>query len=196
MVLCGDLNSHPLSGAVHLLLEGKIGPDHFEAWRHLDHYSWDCGGESFLLEHGYIGNDKDDDSDPAYVDESFEDASEDLFEDPVQTESPNQPNSLLNLHFPPTFPKLISGYAQMPEFTNLSVDFAETLDYILVSEEGSSVESESERTSSLSLKPVRAAPIPTVQEVQEEYGAMPNEFMPSDHVSLVCDLEWTINTKS
>ena len=35
----------------------------------------------------------------------------------------------------------------------------------------------------------RVGRTPTREDV-EKYVAMPNECMPSDHVSLVCDLKW------
>ena len=35
----------------------------------------------------------------------------------------------------------------------------------------------------------QSAPFPTEEDVTK-YVAMPNEFMPSDHVAIACDLEW------
>jgi mRNA deadenylase 3'-5' endonuclease subunit Ccr4 len=69
----------------------------------------------------------------------------------------------------------------MPEFTNFAVDFEETLDYILASK--------SSEAEPCGLAPKDSAPTPTA-EMLKTYVAMPNEFMPSDHVSLVCDFKW------
>lgn len=71
-----------------------------------------------------------------------------------------------------------------PSPANFAVDFVETLDYVLASET-----SKNER---YGFKPRKAAPMPNADEI-ERYIAMPNEFMPSDHVSVVCDLEWATN---
>lgn len=182
MILCGDLNSNPLSGAVQLLLQGRLGPDNSETWKHVDEYTWDMGGEEYLLEHGYLSNSLEDNGeDPIYINESFEDASEG---ESVSLEkgasTADQPVGL-DLRFPSTFPRLISAYPQLPAFTNYSIDFAETFDYMLASEPSP--------TEKFGLYPIDTAPMPTKKDMLR-YGAMPNEFMPSDHVSLVSDLAW------
>jgi len=176
LILCGDFNSSPLSGALTLMLQKRVGPDNYDVWKHLRDYQWGMGGEEFLLEHGYIGNEADSGV-PLYEDEAFEDALESLADGDSDSSTPPLPQ----LRLPPNFPKLVSAYPVIPEFTNYAVDFSETLDYILVS-----VPSPTER---IGLLPVRAAPIPSAATVKA-YEAMPNESMPSDHVSLVCDLEW------
>ena len=173
IVLCGDLNSSPLSGAVQLLLQGQLDPDHSGTWKYLNEYTWDMGGEEYLLEHGYIGPSLVSD-DPIYVNESFEDASE------GESEASKTPAGL-HLCFPPSFPRLISGYPRIPAFTNYSVGFAETFDYIFVSEPSATAE--------FGFHPIESAPVPTGEDM-DKYGPMPNECMPSDHVSLVCDLAW------
>jgi mRNA deadenylase 3'-5' endonuclease subunit Ccr4 len=50
VILCGDLNSHPLSGTIKLLLERSVNEDHFETWKHLYDYRWAMGDQDFLLE--------------------------------------------------------------------------------------------------------------------------------------------------
>jgi mRNA deadenylase 3'-5' endonuclease subunit Ccr4 len=174
LLLCGDFNSGPLSGAVHLLLERRVGPEHRETWKHLRDYEWEMGDQDFLLEHGYIGNDVDTVT-PIFEEEAFEDARQCL--DPEDDEL----EELKLIRLPPSFPTLVSGYPEIPEFTNFAVDFKETLDYILASKP-----SEKELYG-LTLKD--AAPTPT-SNMMKTYSAMPNEFMPSDHVSLVCDFKW------
>eukprot|EP00591_Stephanopyxis_turris_P016083 CAMPEP_0195536940 /NCGR_PEP_ID=MMETSP0794_2-20130614/46978_1 /TAXON_ID=515487 /ORGANISM="Stephanopyxis turris, Strain CCMP 815" /LENGTH=808 /DNA_ID=CAMNT_0040670507 /DNA_START=406 /DNA_END=2832 /DNA_ORIENTATION=+ len=186
LVLCGDLNSNPMSGALHLLLQRRLGPDHFETWKHLHDYSWEMGYYEFMLEHGYVGNEGG--VEPQYLEEQFENAIEYLDEGNDKTSDNNQQDGTTNIISPPplvlpqSFPNLISGYRDMPKFTNYAIDFAETLDYVLASEP-------SEREP-FGFRPKRWAPMPSEEEVTR-YVAMPNEFMPSDHVSLVCDLEWT-----
>jgi mRNA deadenylase 3'-5' endonuclease subunit Ccr4 len=69
----------------------------------------------------------------------------------------------------------------MPEFTNYAIDFAETLDYVLASSPSYGEE--------FGFDVVSSAPVPTKLEMKE-YGAMPNENMPSDHASIACDLTW------
>jgi 2',5'-phosphodiesterase len=179
LFLCGDFNSGPSSGAVHLLLERKVGPDHRGTWKHLHEYAWDMGDEKFLLEHEYIGNDKDSSGDPLYIDEAFEDAVQclDAIND-VEVSTLTHPSQI---RLPAMFPLLRSGYAKIPAFTNYAVDFSDTLDYILASE--------SSNEELYGLAPKCSALMPTT-EMMTSYGAMPNEFMPSDHVSLVCDLAW------
>ena len=173
-VLCGDLNSDPLSGALRLLVNREVESDHFETWKSLDTYSWDKGDHEYMLMQGYVGNEVDADSEPAYVEEAFEDA-QDHFE--PETRGLNSPPTI---RLPDCFPNLVSGYSEMPEFTNYAVDFSETLDYVFAS--GPTKEQSG-------FVAVAEAPCPSSPDMQP-YGAMPNESMPSDHISLVCDLEW------
>jgi mRNA deadenylase 3'-5' endonuclease subunit Ccr4 len=179
LLLCGDLNSGPLSGALHLLLERKVGPEHRETWKHFRDYEWEMGDQDFLLEHGYIGNDVDVGA-PLYEDESFEDARQwlDPDDDGLDDLKLSQPPQI---RLPLSFPTLVSGYPEIPEFTNFAVDFKETLDYILASKPS--------ETELYGLTPKDAAPTPTA-DIMKTYVAMPNEFMPSDHLSLVCDFQW------
>ncbi|KAL3807569.1 hypothetical protein ACHAXA_000694 [Cyclostephanos tholiformis] len=80
----------------------------------------------------------------------------------------------INLEFPPSFPKLLSGYPTPPDFTHYIEAFSGTLDYILV-------------TNNFEVEKTGATP---TRDLVKKFIAMPNEFMPSDHVSLVCDLKW------
>jgi hypothetical protein len=81
----------------------------------------------------------------------------------------------IDLEFPHTFPKFSSGYHTPPDFTHYIDGFVCTLDYILM-------------TNNFVVE--RTGATPTRDDVKEKYIAMPNECMPSDHVSLVCDLRW------
>ena len=182
LVFCGDLNSDPLSGAVQLLFTRSVLPHH-DTWKHLHDYRWEMGDSSWMLEHGLIGNECDPEEDPLYAEETFEEAHEESLADESVAEAFHPPPIVL----PASFPNLVSGCPDMPEFTNYAVDFVETLDYVLASET-----SEHER---YGFRPKKAAPMPNAEEISR-YVAMPNEFMPSDHVSVVCDLEWTTNETS
>ena len=184
LVFCGDLNSDPLSGAVQLLFTRSVLPHH-DTWKHLHDYRWEMGDSSWMLEHGFIGNECDPEEDPLYVEETFKEAHED--EESLADESVAEPFHPPPIVLPASFPNLVSGCPDMPEFTNFAVDFVETLDYVLASET-----SEHER---YGFRPKKSAPMPNAEAISR-YVAMPNEFMPSDHVSVVCDLEWTTNETS
>jgi hypothetical protein len=174
LVLCGDLNSDPLSGSLKLLLNRELEPDHFETWKNLYEYSWEKGEDEFLLEHGFVGNSVGDF--PVYVHESFCDAcQEEIGEDSAE----NSP--IPRMRLPSSFPHLMSGYKQMPQFTNYAIDFSATLDYILASKPSND--------GNVGFEVVSSAPTPTKQEIKK-YAGMPNENMPSDHVSIACDLKW------
>jgi len=194
IVLCGDLNSHPLSGAVSLLLQRRIGPEH-ETWKHLNDYQWNMGDQEFLLEHGYIGNDVP--CVPIYEDEEFVDALETLDNLDGDHDRDEGDGAVVppEIELPPGFPNLFSGYSEIPEYTNYAVDFAETLDYILASQPSSSADKNDCNDvvcveEKYGFAPLRSAPIMPSYELRAKYLAMPNAFMPSDHISLVCDLEW------
>jgi 2',5'-phosphodiesterase len=77
------------------------------------------------------------------------------------------------LHLPASFPDLGSAIQPTPDFTHFIVGFQGTLDHILISR---------------GLKYVRSAPMPTIDDVTAN-TAMPCENIPSDHVSLVCDVD-------
>ena len=82
----------------------------------------------------------------------------------------------IHLELPPSFPKLLSGYQNaLPDFTHFIESFVCTLDYILVTENFAC--------------DMKVAPTMLMDDVKR-YVAMPNEVMPSDHISLACDLAW------
>jgi len=145
-ILCGDLNSDPMSGAVELLLKRELLPENNETWKNLNEYRWEMGEDEHALP-----------------------------DDGWSRKGTVQPPSIV---LPRSFPNITSGCPEMPRFTNYAVDFAETLDYIFVSE--------CSDQEPFGFKPSKAAPMPKAEEI----SPMPNEFMPSDHISLVCDLEY------
>ncbi len=156
LVLCGDLNSDPLSGAMQLLFHRKI-PKHHDCWNHLDDYSWEINNET---------------------NENIIDKV-DFNLSPTKTPSFRRPSFAL----PKCFPNLLSGYSKIPKFTNYVSGFVETLDYIFVSEVSD--------TDRLGFQPISSAPMPSEDDVKP-YIAMPNEAMPSDHVSVICDIQWKV----
>ena len=176
-LLCGDLNSDPLSGAAQLLFTRTLRPDHHDCWKHLHEYTWDCSENDYMAEHGYIGNEVGS-TDLICEEEAFDDA----LEQDTKKESKNSIPMPPLISLPKSFPDLISGCLEMPKFTNYAVDFVDTLDYVLASAPSE------EYPFGFSQK--ASAPMPDVDDVTK-FVAMPNECMPSDHVSVVCDLEWS-----
>mmetsp|Transcript_11160 Transcript_11160/g.20892 ORF Transcript_11160/g.20892 Transcript_11160/m.20892 type:complete len:865 (-) Transcript_11160:2888-5482(-) len=177
LILCGDFNSDPLSGASQLLFSRSVEPDHHDCWKHLNEYQWDMGNNSYMLEHQYIGNSAGS-SDFKYEYEEFQNAVED-----IKTPLPSAPA----LALPESFPQLVSGCEEMPAFTNYAVDFVDTLDYVLASKVS--------EHDIYGFVPIRSAMMPTFEEIKR-FVAMPNEFMPSDHVSIVADFQWIKFDKS
>lgn len=175
-ILCGDLNSDPLSGATQLLFSRSIDPTHRECWKNLHKYKWEHGNDAYLLKHQYIGNEVNC-KDLVLEEEKFVDVHK-----CQNRESYNYCVPIITL--PDSFPALISGCSTLPEFTNYAVDFVETLDYVIASEPSS--------TELFGFSSLRNAPFPSICDMKKII-AMPNEFMPSDHVSVVCDLEWVVH---
>ncbi len=150
-LLCGDLNSDPLSGAAQLLFNRILQPDHHDCWKHLHEYQWDMGSSEYMLEHEYIGNSVGS-SDLKYEDEEFQNAVED--EDTLS----KMPVPIIE--FPESFPVLVSGCKEMPTFTNFAIDFVDTLDYILASQPRGNVEL-------YGFSPKQSARMPTTEEVKQ-----------------------------
>lgn len=183
-ILCGDLNSDPLSGAAQLLLDRSVLPCHRDCWKYLHTYKWDMEEDDAVDDErrGRIDTDQS-----VVVDEEGASSlrgtaigskpSLSTGTCPAPAPTPTPPS----IHLPSSFPNLISGCREMPKFTNYALGFVETLDYILASEPS--------KTESYGFIQLNSAPMPS-EDMVRRYIAMPNEFMPSDHVSIVCDLEW------
>jgi 2',5'-phosphodiesterase len=88
------------------------------------------------------------------------------------------------LWLPDSFPTLNAAYTQAPEFTHYIERFHGTLDHILVS-----AISSGDGNASSGFRSVRCGAMPSEEQVTRNV-AMPSENFPSDHVCLVCDLEW------
>jgi 2',5'-phosphodiesterase len=134
IILCGDLNSHPQSGVMKLLLDRYLNANNGQTWKHLCTFDWE----------------------------------------ETQGTGVRRDVEAIDLELPPSFPKFLSGYPTPPDFTHYIEAFICTLDYILV-------------TNNFEVE--KAGATPTRDDVRK-FIAMPNECMPSDHVSLVCDLVW------
>ncbi len=139
IILCGDLNSHPKSGLMKLLLDRYLDARNGMTWKHLCTYEWEEGAGGVLA-----------------------------------GAHPYHDVRAIDLELPSSFPKFISAYPTPPDFTHFVEAYAGTLDYILMTE---------------NFEVIKSGPTPTREDVQK-FVAMPNQCMPSDHVSLVCDVKW------
>ena len=197
ILICGDFNSSPLSGAVRLLTNRSVLPNENDCWKHLHNYTWECGDNSYMLDKGYIGTytlDDGDDELPCYIEEEFVDAHGDessiddasisaVADDEGSTYGDGEAITNVRIpavELPSSFPVLVSGCLDVPKFTNYATDFEETLDYVFASQPSESA---------FGFRPKGEAPMLT-EDMVKQYVAMPNEVMPSDHVSVICDFEW------
>eukprot|EP00985_Skeletonema_marinoi_P011781 scaffold5591_cov148-Skeletonema_marinoi.AAC.10 len=183
LLICGDFNSDPLSGAIRLITNRSVLPQENDCWKHLNIYTWECGDSDYMMDHGFIGNYDPDDTLSCCIEEDFVDAHCD---EASIMESMSSDDSIDDISppavvLPSCFPTLVSGCLNLPSFTNYATDFVETLDYVFASEP--SVQEP------YGFRPKGEAPMPSEEEVKQ-YVAMPNKAMPSDHVALVCDFEW------
>jgi exonuclease III len=100
-----------------------------------------------------------------------------------QWRQPDSPNAFdddfPSLSLPDSFPILRSALSETPAFTHfiggLERGFRGTLDHILVSPD---------------LIPLKSGPMPSMRDVTRD-TAMPSERIPSDHVSLICEVDMT-----
>lgn len=100
-------------------------------------------------------------------------------------ESPCYDEDFPEIRLPDFFPDVASGYPDYPDFTHYVVGFHEVLDHILMSS----------KTKAAELRPLRQGVIPTLEQVTH-HTAMPSPLFPSDHVSVVSDLEWVTGARS
>mmetsp|Transcript_9688 Transcript_9688/g.21849 ORF Transcript_9688/g.21849 Transcript_9688/m.21849 type:complete len:241 (-) Transcript_9688:104-826(-) len=194
VLICGDFNSGPLSGAVRLLTNRSVLPNENDCWKHLNVYRWECGDSEYMIDHGYICNNSSPGEivDPCYIDEEFVDAHSDeasLGDSSISNEnaSSHETNNTIcppAIELPSSFPILASGCLKVPQFTNYAVDFVETLDYVFASKPSDS--------EPFGFRPKGEAPMLTTDMVKK-FVAMPNEVMPSDHEAVACDFEWVKN---
>jgi len=162
-VFCGDFNSAVVSGGVRLLLQRSVPPTHGRTWKHLHSFQWRKEEQEEKQDDGAASSPSSNMTVPI---------SNDKLQSPP------------TLALPDTFPTLCSGYRDLPPFTHYIQGFVGTLDYILASESSSE--------EPFGFRPKRWAPMPSARQVKQ-YVALPNEGMPSDHLCLVCDLEYTFS---
>ncbi|OEU14594.1 Exo_endo_phos-domain-containing protein [Fragilariopsis cylindrus CCMP1102] len=190
-MFCGDLNSDPLSGASQLIYTRSLASDQYDCWKYLYKYQWDWDGshdeDAMITEHDeskYRNND----TAVGIIERNDETMRQDKIIS-IPTESKPLSTACTTgrsplppfIQLPGSFPILQSGCKEMPKFTNYAPGFVDTLDYVFGSQA-----SKNER---FGFQPKRSAPMPSIKDV-EPFFAMPNEVMPSDHVSIVCDFEW------
>jgi mRNA deadenylase 3'-5' endonuclease subunit Ccr4 len=109
--------------------------------------------------------------------------------------SQNAEDDFPAISLPPAFPTLRPAYSQTPAFTHYVDRFHAALDHILIT--SSPIEGEETTPDIANYQPffrsIRCAAMPTEEQVTR-HVAMPSIHFPSDHVSLVCDLEWKTNS--
>lgn len=164
VILAGDLNCLPDTGAVQLLLKGEITSDHGD-WETSSQFAW---------REEEVQEDEVDDclpSRPSSSAPSMEADESDVVESLPQASW--QPGRGVSLHNPVGV--LVDAYAHMPQpFTNYVHDFRGILDYILIDE-------------GLQCKSCLKAPS---EQDLEIHGGLPSVLHPSDHLSIAADLSF------
>jgi len=120
ILLIGDLNSDPLSGAVRLLTNRSMLPNENDTWKHINNYRFEeCGDSSYMIDHGYLNVE---DTTESCVEEEFVDAESSLddrstsisdksgIEQSSDTDNSNTDIQLPAIQLPSSFPILESGY--------------------------------------------------------------------------------------
>ena len=142
-LLCGDLNSDPLSGASQLLTSKSIKSDHHDCWNYLHTYQMDI----------------DDNDVEAMVDSGTTAEERRSCHQNQQTEISSSDTPPPTISLPNSFPSLLSGCQPKPPFTNFTPKFVETLDYVLASQLAA------DERAGFSHK--RSAAMPTIKDVEE-----------------------------
>jgi len=162
VILGGDLNCLPETGAVQLLLKGEVASDHSD-WETSSQFAW--RDEEVQDEEGEDCTP----SRPSTSVPSMEADDADVVE-PLQQEHWQQGRGIA-LRNP--LGQLLDAYANTPQpFTNYVHDFRGILDYILTDE---------------GLHAVSCLQAPTEQDL-EQHGGLPSVLHPSDHLSIAADL--------
>ena len=174
MILCGDMNSSLRRAAGYLLIQRQVQPDHAQIPEHFNRYEWKdrrpkaatVGGPPS----GFNGT-----SIQANNDARIEHTEPTVVEEDHWEDFPP-------IELPAHFPSFLTGYPTEPVFTHYLDQFVGSLDHIFISQ--------CSEQNLFGLAPFQSAPMPSVEDVTEQV-AMPSEKLPSDHVSLVADLEFT-----
>lgn len=159
VVIAGDLNCLPDTGAIRLLRTGEVASDHPD-WKMADVFKWgDRDDEPAVLE-------LEDTSAPSGIQAG--DDGETI--EPLPSDQ-LQPGMGVSLKSP--LGPMTDAYADNPPaFTNFINGFNGTLDYIFTAG---------------NLKSVQTLRGCTETEL-EPYGGLPNQIYPSDHLSIAADL--------
>ncbi len=163
-MICGDFNSCPCIAAYEYVIKGSIPSSHpdWSVYKLTDIPPCKCAmkQQRVLLE---------DDCDIDTV-------------STAKTEEAQPPNTASNEAVIGDFNGLqlehsfhLSNVSGTEQFTNYTQGFKGVLDYIF--------------TDSDHLSTVRTVPLPSLSELSE-FVALPSVYFPSDHISLVADLEW------
>ena len=148
-ILCGDLNSDPLSGACQLLNTRTLAPDHHDCWKYLHSYKWDVEDEDVneMVDSGSTAEERR----KSHGTNDDEEPTGDRRPAPTLATPPR-------IELPDSFPNLRSGCQPDPVFTQFSLKFAETLDYVLASQI-------SDRDGS-GFSPEGSAPMPALKDIE------------------------------
>eukprot|EP00536_Pseudo-nitzschia_multiseries_P006350 jgi/Psemu1/286407/fgenesh1_pg.133_\ len=175
-LLCGDLNSDPLSGASQLLSSRTLAPNQYDCWKYLHRYKWDVDDDEVeeMVEGGTTAEGRRRESREEKLNENTASSN--------HASTSEKSSNLVPPHIelPDSFPIVQSGCKENPPFTNFSLEFVDTLDYVLGSKNS--------QNELFGFEPKRSAAMPSIPDVKK-FVSMPNELMPSDHVSLVCDFD-------
>ncbi|CAM9891141.1 unnamed protein product, partial [Phaeothamnion confervicola] len=185
--LLGDLNSPP-AGPVRYLLGEEIGPDD-GVWENVAGFRW---GVNFFKGDGFVGNGGAAAAAAATAAEALPTAAAPTARQPTAEQTaatepaaaPPPPPSPPPKGPPPDLsgvlptlrsPLRLTNACGFPPFTNYTPTFAATLDYILADAAAAAVR--------------RALPLPDEVELRAATSGLPAEAYPSDHLSLVAEVE-------
>lgn len=165
LILCGDMNSSLRRAAGYLLIHRHVAFDHSQIREHFNTFEW--------RERGTAAPETPPRAEPTVRVEHTE---------KDRGEGENGWKDFPAVSLPDHFPSFLTGYPTEPKFTHYLDSFVGSLDHIFISQ--------SSNENPHGLAPVRSAPMPSTEDATE-LVAMPSEKFPSDHVSLVADLEFT-----
>jgi hypothetical protein len=160
-MMCGDFNSSLTNTAGRLATERNVPANFRDVQEHLRTFQW---GKRRTAETGTVSTTPITPSTAATATATPSTAA---------TATTTVADDFPEISLPDSFPVLLPALTEIPSFTHYISGFFGALDHILIGQPG--------------LKPVRHANMPAVRDVARQ-TAMPSEHLPSDHVSLVCDV--------
>jgi len=160
LIFCGDLNSSLHNAAGKLLVDRYVPTNFRDLKTHLNRFRWEVEGDE-----GHV-----------LQEETTEYTT---------SSRPEKEEDFLSMSLPEAFPHVQSAMLVEPPFSHYIPHFSATLDHILVSNASEHSDNEGHQKH-VALIPVSSAPMPDFQHVPD---FMPSANLPSDHVSLVCDLK-------